>query len=138
MVIESTTRCTYTLLDNGIHHFMLHENTAKGIDELVRLYEIVTLQHQADHPGEQIRVMMEFEQKGAPPVMYAEKLYKEMMARHPKLPKERIAYVHQFGTMMSLITLVIPLFPNSNKVTRKFFPREQKETAIMWLLSDNN
>lgn len=137
-MVESTTCCTYTLLENGIHHFLLLENSTKAIAELVGIYEAATIQHQQDFPGEEIRVMMEFDKKGTPPVMYAEKLYKDMMRRHPQLPKERIVYVHQFGTMMSIVTLVIPLFPSASKVTRKFYSREHKDEAITWLLSDSD
>lgn len=128
-----TIHCRYTLLDNGIHEYVLADSSRAAFDEFLEHSERVS---QETNPQEIVLNLIDFRQSGLPPMKYGFQRSQEAVARAKKegrsIPPTRNACLYNPGMLITLVQTFVNLL-NVNAVGQ-FFSADERDKAIAWLL----
>jgi len=127
--------CDYTLTEQGIHQFIFRESTKEAIDDFFRKLEhIFTVT--ADVTTN--RYIMDITQAGERDVSLVSNVqrFRRLETLYPNRPRGRTVILHRPGLAYSFIDSFIRAIAPSRDVTH-FFPVNQRDEAIAWLLSES-
>lgn len=128
MIEQTTSRCIYRVLDNGIHEFVLLEFSRAGVDDFVSAVEAMN----TALPPEIPRPLLVDSRGGVQPLSY-------LFARLRSIPqgegahgRSRLALLIETGMMVTIISGMVRIFPRLNV---RFFQPDQRQAALDWLVS---
>ena len=128
---SSESKIDYTLREDGIHEFTLHDASMTTVDAYYAMLEPIYDARPAN-ASEPIRMIMNVPKKSLP-FNYMMKRANEIMAKYPNLGTicsatitSNIAEARIADTFMRIIRL-----PG---VRVRFFPTSERDKAIKWLL----
>lgn len=127
--------CEYSLTEQGIHQFIFRESTREAIDDFFRKLEhIFTVTTDVTTN----RYIVDITQAGERDVSLVSNVqrFRRLETLYPNRPRGRTVILHRPGLVYSFIDSFIRAIAPSRDVTR-FFPVDQREEAITWLLSES-
>lgn len=132
----ATDNFQYKRLSNGIFEFTLLNNSRAAADEF---FDVVDKFHAAiaakQLTDSQTCWLIELRQAGMPNVAYMANRYRANIAKYDhELPPARVAYVYTSGFVFSMVNALISLAPKSYVFQQRFFHREERQDAEIWLL----
>jgi hypothetical protein len=119
--------CRYTLLEQGIHHFVLLEGSKEALEAFFESYAVVYAAHTGSDP---LRVLMELRGDALPAAEFRRQSA-DFFSRHPQRPLLRVAYLYDGGKVSMLRTFLELL---RLPAQRRFFSRYEQKQALDWLL----
>jgi hypothetical protein len=132
----SPGNCHYTHLPNGIHEYILFNNSRRTFDEYAAYLEnYMASAARGEALDKQLAILIELREPGMPPVAYMAGRYRDLLIKYPgRLPDARIAYVHTEGFLITVLRTFLMLLPTRNAIQRRFFYTSQRTQAEAWLL----
>jgi hypothetical protein len=127
---ETLGNCIYTLHENGVHEFILLDNTRETFDNNLVLLKKALEKHPRTTPFREIFSL----RGGMPSVSYAWHKTQNLLSSVPGRPVFRTAFLHQPGVILSLVQPFLKFMPAGDRV--RFFEPDQHEQAMQWLLED--
>ena len=126
-----TKACDYERLENGIHYFRFNKASKEALDQQVeKLGEILA----STSTSATVRVLLDFRPAGFPPITYAFQKVRAMNMSIPQRPPQRLAFLHHPNVLTQVVQSFIQLQRMKDPI--HFFPAEQYDAAIGWLLDD--
>ncbi len=122
--------CVFTQRTNGIYEIAFKKASRQAIDSfwehLEGIFEVA-----AGH--EIICCLMDWRQVETPPLQYMAQRARQLSEIYPNGPKTRLAILHQPGTLLNMAQTMAK-FTRSEYSVRRFFPEDQYDEAVAWLL----
>ncbi|MBI1279082.1 MAG: hypothetical protein GC179_13220 [Anaerolineaceae bacterium] len=127
--------CDYTLTEQGIHQFIFREATKEAIDDFFHKLEAVFV---ATSGVDTNRYILDITQSGERNVSLVTNVqrFRRLETLFPNRPRGRTAILHRPGLAYTLIDSFIRALAPSRDITR-FFPVDERDEAIAWLLSES-
>lgn len=122
------TPCVYTVLDGGVHEFVLYEFSRGGVDAFID----EMLRMNASLPQGIARPMLVDSQRGIPPLRYLFARLQEIERASPQRERSRLAVILMPGVMTGIIGGMLRVFPLLNA---RFFRPDAHDAALAWLRS---
>lgn len=119
----------YELLPNNVHQLTLLATTPDTVDAWMDWQTEIIKQ---TTPNQKVRLLIR--QTGMLPLNYTMQKAREFNAAHPERPVFITAFLHPPDVMVSLVTSMINAFTSRMSDRVKFFPQDQREAALKWLL----
>lgn len=131
----ATTGCEYRVTDQGIHEFIFREANKEAVDDFFRKLEAVFV---ATHGVDTNRYILDITQAGERDVSLATNVqrFRRLETLYPNRPRGRTAILHRPGLAYTFMDSFIRALAPSRDVTR-FFPVDQRDQAVTWLLSES-
>jgi hypothetical protein len=127
--------CEYALLENGVHQFTFTKADKPAIDEFFRQVERIL----ASTPPESIgRHLIDVSQNSGESVVSLAggvQRFRRLETQLPHRAPGRTVILHKPGVIYSFVDNLIRVLAPKKDVTR-FFPAEEREAAMAWLLKD--
>lgn len=129
MLQEATkTRCTYRLLDNGIHEFVMLEFSRAGVDAFIAAIGEMN----AVVPLGTSRLLLVDSSGGIQPLSYLfSRLRSTLQTRADEIPSP-LALILSSYLMAGMIGGMMRIFPQLNL---RIFRPDQRQAALDWLVS---
>lgn len=124
-----TQACDYERLENGIHFFRFNKASREALDQHFEKLGALLASTPATVT---VRVLLDFRPAGFPPIAYAFQKVRAMNMRIPQRPRQRLAFLHHPNALTHVVQSFIQLQRLKDPV--HFFPAEQYDAAIAWLL----
>lgn len=124
--------CDYERLENGIHYFRFNRASKEALDQH---FQILEAELASTSTEAAVRVLLDFRPAGFPPITYAFQKVRAMNRRIPQRPQQRLAFLHHPNALTAVVQNFIRL--QRLKDPAHFFPAEQYDQAITWLLQDS-
>jgi hypothetical protein len=123
------TRCTYRLLDNGIHEFVMLETSRGAVDDFID-----SAREMMEAAGDSVPTPTLFDtQVGIQPINYIFTEIRNLMKEHPTTEQGKLAMIMRPNALLTAIKALMNMFP---KMKVKFFGPEERDDAITWLLAE--
>ena len=129
----TSTRCSYTLLDSGIHELTFTEASRAAVDELVVHMNAI---YDATPPRGVARVVVQHRNVGMQPVTYMFQRMREWHARHPVRFSSRAAILIDDTILSWLVDSLLKTVLRTAAVEIRYFDTSDREAAMRWLLSE--
>jgi len=129
--VVSVKACDYERLENGIHYFRFNKASKEALDQH---FEKMAALLASTPTTETLRAMFDFRPAGFPPITYAFQQLRAMNMRIPRQPRQRLAFLHHPNVLTQVVQSFIHLQRMQDPV--HFFPAEQYDAAVGWLLED--
>lgn len=126
----------YKLLENGIHLFKFTESSRRAVDAWIIKTEELTAASQAQ-PDKPVRYLYDQVESGMQPAYYAFQRSQAMLKNYPGRARSRAVFLINPGFFVSIMDTFIKLLRSEDKDKVQFFPAEQYDQAIAWLLRDD-
>lgn len=127
---ETLGNCTYIHHDNGIHEFILGDNSRQTFEDNLILLQRALDAHPLREPFREILYL----QGGAPPISYTLRRTQNLLRSRAETPHIRAALLHEPGIVISLAQPFLDMLRIS--YSWRFFQPEQHDLAVQWLLED--
>jgi hypothetical protein len=125
--------CEGETLPNGVH---IHKFNPASKEALVRHFEMLEALIATTPTHAAVRVLVDLRPAGFPPIAYAFQQARAMYGRHPNHARVSLAFVHRGNVLTSVAHSFFKLHRPSDPV--HFFPAEQYDAAIAWLLGEKS
>ena len=125
--------CAYHLLENGIHEFVFKDNDKHALDEFFSKLEHI-LRETPHHATARYLVDIGHATREVSLVGMTQR-FRRLESLTPNRASGRTAILHKPGFMLTFIDGFIRALAPTRDATR-FFPIDQRENAIRWLLSE--
>ena len=128
--------CLYSELDNGIHQIVLTESSRQAVDGWIAAVEHI---YENAQPNDLVRMLADL-RCGAQPFAYTMLRMRDLLKKYPQRPRARTAFYHDPDFLAfivrDLVTATIKTSIGSGRDAVDFFPSDQYDKAIQWLLLD--
>lgn len=128
---DNTVVAYHYLHEHDIHEWIFAESSRQGMDEYIAsIYEIYDdyLKGKPD-----VLILLDISQSGMLPIKYASLIMEKTFKELSPFPKTYVAYLSSELADKSLVNIMD--YTASRKVNRLYFPLEDRDQAIEWLLS---
>jgi hypothetical protein len=124
--------CECESLPNGVHVHKFNRASKEALDQHFAMLEALIATTPTDAA---VHVLVDLRPAGFPPIAYAFQQARAMYGRHPNHAGVSLAFVHRGNVLTSVAHSFFKLHRPSDPVD--FFPAEQYDAAIAWLLGDS-
>lgn len=122
------------LEDQDVHEWIFAESSRRGMDEYIAsIYDIYD-DHLKGKPD--VLILLDISQSGMLPIKYASLITEKTFNELSPFPKTYVAYLSSDLADKSLVNIMD--YTATRKVNRLYFPLEDRDRAIEWLLSKRN
>ncbi|MCU0512547.1 MAG: STAS/SEC14 domain-containing protein [Anaerolineae bacterium] len=126
--VPSRTRCRYTVLENGVHEFVMTEISREGVDEFIAALESMA----ASLPPGSIAPVLFDSRVGRQPVNYMMNRLRPFMKQHRSAGKSgKMAMIYAPSAMINTVDALLRLVVPNLRV--RFFKPEERDAALAWL-----
>lgn len=126
-------RCVYRAGENDVHELIFTEASREAVDELV-----IHMSHIFDNTPERsvVRVLVDNRSVGMQPVTYMFQRMREWNAHHRTRFTSRAAVLVDDTILVWLVDSLLKTILRSAPITLRYFPSDERDAAIVWLLSE--
>jgi hypothetical protein len=129
MAEKVRTRCTYRVLDNGIHEFVFSETSRAAVDDFIE-----SAREMMEAAGDSEPTPTLFDTRvGAQPINYVFARIRTLMKEYPTTQQGKLAMIMRPNALLTAVKALMSMFP---KVKVRFFGPEERDDAIAWLLTE--
>lgn len=127
---ESTTNCTYKLINNLIHQITLNTSTRQTVEDLFAM--IGQILEEISYQQQYNIYLLDASSCGDLPYRYLAQRAQQWYKAYPDAPPSRTAILYPMGMLASMFNILLQQL--SNKAETKLFTPDKRNEAIEWLL----
>jgi hypothetical protein len=127
--------CMYLLLENGVHQFTFTNANKPAIDEFFRHVEHILAATPPETVGRHLIDVSQNSGESAISLAGGVQRFRRLETQLPHRAPGRTVILHKPGVIYGFVDSLIRVLAPKKDVTR-FFPVEERDAAMEWLLKD--
>lgn len=132
MPAAASSHCIRSRMDNGIYRFLFTQSSVQAVDEYLGHLKELFDTHGSD---QLIRALVDIRQSGMPPMRYAVRAGRNLLATYNPPPPMRVAFLHDAGVLVSVGEAFLNLIKQNSE--RRAFRGHQEREALAWLMQNS-
>jgi hypothetical protein len=136
MPVQSLPLVTYHLLQNGIHELVPHESSAKSVQQI---FQVLNMIYAATPSGQTVRYSLaDHNNVGILPINHVGRLGREWLQKNPHHHPTRSLFMYHSNVLLTTGISVLSVIARSSRSQWKwrFFDIKDADKGMDWLLSD--
>ena len=130
--VQKSDHVSYTRWPNGVHEFVLHDNTRAAFEECYVLLNTILGEQPPDQP---IRWLFDLREAGIAHIGYIWQLTRQLVDNHHPLPVIYEVVLHNLhGILADTFTKLVEMLAILPGAHLRFFAGDTREVALQWLL----